>query len=57
MTYQLEHKKQPQVVSVTAEFKGRPQFFEVGITRVQVQTGVDGIKEPREPAKDEHRPL
>lgn len=57
MSYQFEHKNQPLVVSITAEFKGRPKFFEVGIYRIHESTGVDGIKELGDLSKEEHRAL
>lgn len=57
MTYQFEHKKQPLVISVTAEFKGRPKFFEVGISKISESTGLYGTKEPGELPSDENRTL
>lgn len=39
MTYEFEQIKGPSVITIKAEFKGRPKVFEVGISAVQAKTG------------------
>lgn len=46
MTYEFEHKTQPYIISVRAEFKGRPKVFEVGLPEIQEKIGTSGTPRP-----------
>lgn len=53
MTYEFESLKTPQIVSIKAEFKGRPKVFEVGIPEVLEKAGLGSDKYISHlPAKD-----
>ena len=44
MTYEYEHKTEPYVIEISAEFKGRPKVFEVSIKSYKSREGVDDEK-------------
>jgi len=45
MTYEFEHLKEPLIIEVKAEFKGRPKVFEVAITKKEERLGLGGLKQ------------
>lgn len=55
MTYEFEHKKNPNIISIKAEFKGRPKVFEVGIPIVQEKTGFKLIRQLASLSSKENR--
>jgi hypothetical protein len=40
MTYEFEHKSQPYVLEIRAEFKGKPKIFEVAVDRSKRRVGI-----------------
>lgn len=46
MTFEFEHKSEPFVIQIRAEFKGKPKVFEVSIKSYLERTGVGSIKKP-----------
>jgi len=55
MTYEFDNQNTPYVISIKAEFKGRPKVFEVGIAEVFEKTGIKGIKHPTSLSSKENR--
>jgi hypothetical protein len=45
MTYEFEEINNPSIITIKAEFKGRPKVFEVGITEVHERTGITMTKQ------------
>jgi hypothetical protein len=39
MTYEYHHKKNPYVIEIRAEFKGRPKLFEVAMEKSLKRVG------------------
>jgi hypothetical protein len=42
MIYEFSHKKEPDIIQIRAEFKGRPKVFEVGIVDYAQVTDIEG---------------
>lgn len=53
MTYEFHHVKDPYVVEIRAEFKGRPKLFEVAMENSQQRTGLDDKLENYQYPKDQ----
>jgi hypothetical protein len=52
MTYEFEHKKEPHILQIRAEFKGRPKVFEVELKSSKKRVGKEENLEDC-PLKDE----
>lgn len=55
MTYQFEHISQPYIISLTAEFKGRPRVFEIEVKNVTEVVGSSATKTLGTLTLDENR--
>ncbi len=57
MTYEFHHLKDPYIMQIKAEFKGRPKVFEVSIKSYEENTGVNSIRKPSHLTDSQNRTI